>query len=452
MNCGNQDKPLLNNLTNIFKLGIISRVSMTNIYFQTHGCSTNFSETEVMQGLLKEAGFEIVTQPEEADIIVINICTVKGEETALREIRKLKENFPGKKIVIAGCISREIIEPIREITEDAPLISTHNIKSIREVIEELINENVIEMLAKENEVKINLPKVRRNSIIGIVPILSGCEHECSYCSVRLIKGRLFSYPMDIIVKDVKNCLKDGCKEIWITSMDNASYMLDKGGRKLPELLNDLININQSFFLRIGMMNPEELRPILKKMIEIYKHQKVFKFLHIPVQSGNNRILKLMNRGYRVEDFKEIVEAFRKEIPHITISTDIIAGFPTETEEEFKDSLELVREIKPGVLNISRFRERPRTRALYMEQLPSGVGKERTRLLTEIFENISRMNNEKWIGWEGTALIDEIGKGETFIGRNICYKPIVIRGNLKLGDFVEVKVTNSAVYNLAADLL
>lgn len=176
---------------------------MTKIYFQTHGCSNNFSETEVMKGLLKEANFSILSLPEDADIIVINICTVKGEDTALRNIRKLKEKFPDKKLVIAGCISKEIIMPLREITEDAPLINTHNIKSIVDVVEELLNDNVVEMMTKEREIKINLPKVRENPIVGIVPILSGCNNSCSYCSVKLIKGRLLSYPIETIVDEVK---------------------------------------------------------------------------------------------------------------------------------------------------------------------------------------------------------------------------------------------------------
>ena len=425
---------------------------MTKIYFQTHGCSTNFSETEVMQGLLKEAGFELVAQPEEADILIINICTVKGEETALRGIRKLKENFPDKKLVVAGCISREIIDPIREITEDAPLINTHSIKGIVGLVEELLNDNIIEMLTKSDEIKINLPKVRRNSIIGIVPILSGCNNECSYCSVRLIKGRLFSYPVENVVDDVKECLKDECKEIWITSMDNAAYGLEKGKSKLPGLMKEVLAINKSFFVRIGMMNPGDLKPILNEMIEIYKNPKVFKFLHIPVQSGDDEILKLMNRKYKIEDFKEIVRMFRREVPNISVSTDIIAGFPTETEGQFKDSLELIKDIKPEVLNISMYRDRPRTRAAQMEQLSPGVSKDRTRLLTDIFGNISRMNNEKWIDWQGNILIDEIGKEDSFIGRNISYKPVIVRGDFKLGDIVKVKVNKATAFDLRADLV
>ncbi len=219
---------------------------MTKIYFKTHGCSTNFSESEVMKGLLKEVKFEIVNKIEDANLIVINVCTVKGEINALRSIRTTIEDNPGKKYIIAGCLTTELIKNIREVTEDASLINTNNLKEIVSVVEETINDNPIEALAPETkDVKIGLPKVRNNPIVGIVPILSGCNNSCAYCSVKLVKGKLVSYPKEQIVKEVKNALNDGCKEIWITSQDNAAYGMDKGAACLPELLEEIHRSNMS---------------------------------------------------------------------------------------------------------------------------------------------------------------------------------------------------------------
>jgi len=426
---------------------------MTKIFFQTHGCSTNFSESEVMAGLLAKAGFKITNNKDNADIIIINICTVKGETTALKEIRKTKEEFPDKKLIVAGCIPPEITPKIREINEDTALINTHNIKRITEVVEETLQDNVIEALTGEDQIKICLPKIRKNPVIGIIPILSGCNSYCSYCSVKLIKGNLFSYPIENIIEETKNCLKDGCKEIWITSQDNTSYMLEKDGiSKLSELLNEILKVNGKFFVRIGMMNPQNILPIIDELIEIYKNEKIFKFLHIPVQSGNNEILKLMKRGYVVNDFKNIISKFRKEIPNITISTDIICGFPTETEQQFNDSLNLIKEIKPDIINISKFIARPGTEAYNLEQLSGEVVKSRSRLLTGIFHNIARMQNEKWLDWQGNILIDEKGKNESFIGRNLAYKPIIIKGNFRLGDFVKVKIRAITSFDLRGDVI
>jgi len=272
--------------------------------------------------------------------------------------------------------------------------------------------------------------------------------------VRYVKGKLFSYDMDDIGFEALKCLQDGCKELWVTSQDNAAYMLEKSEvSKLPELVDNITSIDKKFFVRIGMMNPMHLLDVLEPMIEVYKNDKLFKFLHIPVQSGNDEILKLMKRKYTVDDFKRIVREFRKNIPNFTLSTDIICGFPTETEEQFNDSLNLIKEIKPDVLNISRFQARPGTEAFKMEgQIEGGVTKNRSRLLTDIFTNISRMSNEKWINWEGSILIDEKGKHDTWVGRNFAYKPVIVRGDVKLGDKVKVKIKNITPYDLRGEII
>ena len=422
---------------------------MTKIYFQTHGCSTNISESEIMRGFLEKADFDIVASPSEADILIVNICTVKGEETALRHIRKIYEEFPDKKLVVAGCLTRILMNEARKISEDISFISTHNIKSIVDVVEEVLNDNSIEATGNDEYKKINLPKIRENPVIGIIPILNGCANYCTYCSVKYVKGKLFSYDLQDIKFEASKCLSNGCKELWITSQDNAAYMLDKDKvSHLPELIRGVASMDGKFFVRVGMMNPMHLLAILDDMIEVYKNDHMFKFLHVPVQSGNDEILGLMKRNYTVSDFKKIIKAFRDKIPDITISTDMICGFPSETEEQFRDSLELIKEIKPDVLNISRFQARHGTEAARMEgQIIGGVTKDRSRLLTDIFLNIARMNNEKWLGWEGEILIDEKGKDDTWVGRNFAYRPVIVMGDVKPGDFVKVKITDVNSYDL-----
>lgn len=426
---------------------------MTKLYFQTHGCSTNQSESEIMMGLLSKAGFEIVDDAFSADILVINICTVKGEETALREIRKLNEAYSDKKLIVAGCITKTILREARRIKEEISFINTHNIKSIAEVVEEALHDNIIEAVGADSYKKINLPRIRNNPVVGIIPILNSCAGYCSYCSVRYVKGRLMSYPVEDVRREAVKAVDEGCRELWITSQDNSAYMLEHGRvSRLPELINEVISIDGNFLLRIGMMNPGNLLKVLPGMIEAYKNEKVFKFLHIPVQSGNNEIISSMKRRYTVEDFRKIVNEFRAAIPKIAISTDIIAGFPGETEEQFNDSLNLIKEIKPDVLNISRFHARPGTEAAKMEQVDGAATKNRSRVLTDIFTNISRMNNEAWLNWQGKVLIDERGKADTWIGRNKSYKPVVVSGNLKLGEIAKVKVTGITPFDLRGELV
>ncbi|MDP3765306.1 MAG: tRNA (N(6)-L-threonylcarbamoyladenosine(37)-C(2))-methylthiotransferase [Nanoarchaeota archaeon] len=421
---------------------------MPSVHFITQGCSSNLRESEIMMGLLDNSGYEIVNDENEADVNVVNICTVKGDTTALREIRRLKKESPNKELIVAGCITESIIPKIKNIDEDISFVNTHNFGRISTVVENSLNGTALELLDKKYEQKVNLPSVRKNPIIGIVSILNGCNYFCTFCSTKLVKGKLFSYPMDAIRQDVKEHLKAGCKEIWITSNDTGAYMVEQGGKqKLVELLEQILSVPMDFKVRVGMMNPGNTLAILSELIEIYKHPKMFKFLHIPLQSGNNEILKLMNRKYTIDEFVAVVEAFRKEIPEITISTDIIVGFPSETEQHFEDSLNLLKKIKPDVLNLSRYAIREGTIAAKMKQLATNTLKQRSRIMASLHHGIALESNKKWLNWNGKILIDERGKFDSWIGRNYCYRPVVVKGDFKLGDEIDVKITNVTEFDL-----
>ena len=399
-------------------------------------------------GLLDNSGFDVVNDEIDSDINVVNICTVKGDRTALSQINKLQKQFPEKKLVVAGCITESIVPKIKKLDKNISFVNTHNFGKISAVVENSLNGTVLELLDKKYERKVNLPSIRKNPVIGIVPILNGCNYFCTFCSTKLVKGKLFSYPMDAIRQDTKEHLKSGCKEIWITSNDTGAYMVEQGGKqKLAELLAQVLSIPLEFKIRVGMMNPANTITIMDDLIKVYKHHKMFKFLHIPVQSGNDEILKMMNRKYSVEDFIRVVESFRKEIPEITISTDIIVGFPSETEQQFEDSLNLIEKIKPDVLNISRYSVREGTIAAKMKQMPSSKLKDRSRIITRLHREQALVANKKWIGWQGKVLVDEKGKNDSWIGRNYCYKPVVVKGEFKLGDEINVRIYDATSFDL-----
>src|SRR3989338_7916817 len=187
---------------------------MSKVHFITQGCSSNLRESEIMIGLLDNSGYEIAKDETESEINVVNICTVKGDSTAMREISRLKKEFPDKKLVVAGCINESIIPKIKNLDSNISLINTHNLGKISAIVENSLGNVTLELLDKRYEQKVNLPSVRKNPVIGIVPILNGCNYFCTFCSTKLVKGKLFSYPMDAIREDVKSHLKAGCKEIW----------------------------------------------------------------------------------------------------------------------------------------------------------------------------------------------------------------------------------------------
>ncbi len=425
---------------------------MAKIVFKTFGCSNNFSESEAMAGLLEKAGFSAEESSDfsRADVVVFNMCSVKGPavNTCLNQIKKLKKESSGKKIIVAGCVPKELLQKIKKIDKNIGIINTHNIEKIKETVQSVLQNNPKDFFSSERKVKLGFPKKRINSVVSIVPILSGCNDFCSYCSTKLIKGSLFSYPKEIILQEVKKSLKEGCKEIWITSQDNGAYKTEKGKTKLPELIKEISVLEGKFFIRIGMANPTYILQCLPELISAMKKEKVFKFLHIPIQSGNNEILKKMKRRYYVQDFKKIVKVFRKEIPEITIATDIIVGFPEETEKQFYDSLKLVEEIKPDVLNISRFQSRPNTFASKMPQLSGAKIKARSRKMTSLFYKISEEKNNKWVGKKCEVLIDKKGKKQNqCLGRDSSYKQILFEEKIPLGKFVKVKIVSAERFHL-----
>ncbi|MBI4016986.1 MAG: tRNA (N(6)-L-threonylcarbamoyladenosine(37)-C(2))-methylthiotransferase [Candidatus Aenigmarchaeota archaeon] len=420
---------------------------MEKVFVESFGCSANHGEGEVMKGLLHKSKFQVIDGKDDAEIIVMNICTVKGISKVLKQIRKTKEEFPHKKLVIAGCVSRDIIAGIKAIDPEASLLSTHNIHDIVPVVEETLNNNPVAELAPQQQVKLSFPKIRRNPVVGIVPISNGCDSSCTFCSTKLIKGWHKSYPVEALVDEVKNCVADGCKEVWLTGQDTSCYGQDIG-TNLPFLLKRMCEVEGDFKIRLGMANPKHFPKFVNELIEAYKNPKMFRFLHMPVQSGNNEILKAMKRDYTLEQFEDIVREIRAAYPDMTLSTDIIVGFPGETRDQFVQSLDLIKKLQFDIVNISRFAPRSGTIAAKMEnQIEGNERKERSRIMTNICEHVGFARNQTWKKWEGEIVIDEQGKNETWVGRNYAYKTVVVQGNFKLGQKVKVKITDLANFFL-----
>ncbi len=409
----------------------------------TFGCSNNLAESEIMCGLLERAGHKIVDSGE--DVRIVNVCSVKGPSLnkGLKEVKASK--VP---VVVAGCIPAESIEAIKKARSDLSLLSTHNFDRIVEIAEKTSKGLYVEVMEKGKKIKVCLPKIRKNPIVNIVPIASGCKGECTYCSVRPIKGKLFSYEESLIVEEVRNSVAEGCREIWLTAQDTGAYGLDIGS-SLPKLLKKVLSLDGDFKVRLGMANPNFIHRYLDEMIEIFKHPKMFRFLHIPVQSGSDRILWMMKRPYNSAQYRKIVSKLKEAYPDIAISTDIIAGFPTETEEEFMESVKLILDTKPDVLNLSKYWLRPGTEAAALKPIDGATMKLRSAIIKEAFDEAALENNKRWIGWEGEILIDEEGKNNTFIGRNCAYKPVIVKGKLKIGDTARVKIKKATTHDLRA---
>lgn len=403
----------------------------------TYGCSANKSDSEIMAGLLVQNNFDLIDSVENSDINIINTCVVKSPtlNRMIHQIRQLTEL--SKPLIVAGCITKTEKKVIEKINPKASMLGPDSIEKIVDVVNATLEGKKVVFIKDLRKPKICLPRVRRNPVVDIIQIATGCISNCSYCVVKFARGKLFSYPAKMIVKEVEQAINNGCKELWISCQDCGCWGRDRNSN-LSELLSAIDEIEGKFFVRVGMMNPVHVKGIIDELIDSYTSEKIFKFLHLPVQSGSDRILKKMNREYTVNDFREIVKKFRKEFPLSTLSTDVIVGFPREDEKDFQKTIDLMREVKPDIVNVSKFGPRPGTKVAKMKQLPRKIINKRTKKIVKIIERIKLENSKRWLNWKGEVLIDEKGRKGGMIGRNFAYKPIVTEG--KIGTFREVRIT------------
>lgn len=409
---------------------------MAKIWIEAYGCSASFSDSEMISGLILNNGHTIAQSEDESDLNMIVTCSVK-DATADKMVHRIK-TLTSKPLIVAGCLPKAEQSTVEKFSPQASLLGPNSLgKTIDIVTSALKGLKRIE-LADSDLTKVGLPKVRLNPTVGIIEIASGCISECTFCQTKLSKGDLKSYRVGDIVRQVTHDTDDGCMEVWLTSTDNGCYGFDIGS-SLPELIRAVGEIKRDFMIRVGMMNPMYLPRIKNGLLETFENPKVFKFLHIPVQSGSDKVLRDMKRGHTSKVFREASESFRKRFERFTISTDIIVGFPSESEEDFIQTLDLIKDTKPDVVNLSRYSARPGTKAAEMEQLDVAEVMRRSKQVFELSKKISHEKNKEWIGWKGEVLFDESSE-DTVKGRNFAYKPVVVDEKVRLGQRMQVEIT------------
>ncbi len=417
------------------------------VYIETYGCTTNQADTDIMRGILKEK-YRLVESEIDSDLCIINTCGVIDftERKIMRRIHKLKNS--GKRVIAAGCLSRISRKKLSELCDG--LISPDNVHRIDEMVEIVKKGEKAEFLEIQNIDKAEMCRIkaRKNeNAIAIVSISEGCTGNCSYCATKIARGRLRSFSVDSIVKEVELAVRSGYREIQLTSQDTGAYGMDKGN-SLPGLLTRISQIDGDFRVRVGMMNPKHAVVMLDDLLNSFESEKIYKFLHIPVQSGDSRILENMRRDHTAEDYEEVVKVFRRHFDDIVISTDIIVGFPTESEESFWKSYELIERTKPDIVNITRYSPRWGTPAFRLGDIPDWIKKERSRKLTELTKRVGLENNMRFVGRNVRVLITKHGKNGTLLSRMDSYRPVIIDKG-EIGDFVRVKIDQAEFNYLKA---
>jgi len=414
------------------------------VYIEVYGCTANKSDASLIKGLLLKNDYKIVNDIGNADLLIILTCTVI-DTTQQRMISRLKVfKNTGKKIIVSGCmasVQKEIIKRILPAALILPPRYTYQIV-------DLINNKKLNFIELD---KTNFPKYY-SDISAPISISEGCMFSCSYCITSIARGKLRSYPIDEIKDEVINAIKMGCREIQLTSQDTASYGLEQN-YTLGDLLLSLSDIKGRYKIRVGMMNPHTLMNDFDKIIKGYENSKIYKFLHLPVQSGDNEVLEKMNRKYRIDDFIRIVKNFKDKFADSTISTDIIVGFPSESEEQFENTVKILNKVKPDITNITRYSARPYTEAKKLKgRIKTEIVKQRSTKLTELCKKISYERNKRLIGKEYKVMIIKHAKNNSSFGRADNYKPVVIDKKIKISKIVNVKIDDASSNYLVGSII
>ena len=409
------------------------------IYLETHGCTFNQADGQIMETLLKEE-HEIVSNIHEADVIILNTCYVKlpTEQKMITKINQYKKDFPDKKLIIGGCMVE--VDPVRlnKFAPEACWIGPHKIDKINEVVKKAVNGDIIHEYGKTTVVKAGTANKAFDSLTHILQICEGCNGACTFCCTRVARGYLVSYPIDVIVNEAKEAVKNGCKELQVTAQDSACYGSDTD-ESFADLLNQLASIDGDFRIRVGMMHPKSLKGQLDDVIQAFKNnEKIYNFVHIPVQTGSPKVLKEMNRLHTLEEYKEMIRKFKEEIPSLSIATDIIVGYPTETEEDFQKTLDLLYEIKPDIIHISKYMHRPGDKSNTLEEIDYKVMKERSHRLYKVKTEVMLENNKKYEGTVQNVLITGKGTSGGYVGYTNSYKNVIV-DDVEIGSFVDVKI-------------
>ena len=408
---------------------------MATYHIETYGCTSNRGESRRIERSLRDAGHRRVGGPDAADVAILNTCTVveKTERNMLRRAEELADETAD--LIVTGCMALAQGEAFADL--DVQVLHWDDVPSA----------------VTNGECPTTTPDAEPilDGIVGILPIARGCMSNCSYCITKFATGRVDSPSIEENVEKARALVHAGAKEVRVTGQDTGVYGWDTGERKLPELLDRICDIDGEFRVRLGMANPGGIHGIHGELADVFAgNEKLYDFIHAPVQSGSDEVLETMRRQHRVEKFREVVETFDDRLDHWTLSTDFIVGFPTETEADFERSMELLADVRPERINVTRFSKRPGTDAAEMKGLGGTIKKERSKAMSELKREICTETHASMVGEPHEVLAVEPGTGDSIKCRDGAYRQVIITNaaerGVEVGDVLDVEITaHEAMY-------
>lgn len=442
---------------------------MKKVYIDTMGCQMNKSDTERMLGMLSHFDYEETKTPEDADLLLVNTCSIRqlSEDKAFSAVgtwgKWKKELGKDIKIGFCGCVAQQ---KAQEIFKRAPyvdfILGTHKIYALPEIIKRINNGERVCECTETNQTEDDKAKdyeIQRVKGVGAwIPITEGCNNFCTYCIVPYTRGRERSREPEIIIKEAKDALASGYKEITLLGQNVDSYGKDFKDKqyRLAQLLTDLNNLEGNFRIRFVTSYPTD---ITDELIDtVVKLDKVCEYFHIPMQSGSTPVLKAMNRRYTREEYAKIVQKIRNKVPDVTITSDFIAGFPGETEDQFVETLTAIDEFELDYSNVAAYSPREKTVAAKWvdKYIPEDVKDERFQRLNKKIQENCLKSNKKYVGREMEVLVENFyeHKGKMInTGKTRNFKTVHIPCDKDLtGQFVNIKITEAKTWYIKGELI
>ncbi len=427
---------------------------------QTHGCQANEADTEVLSGLLKEQGFEKSDTIEETDVLIINTCAIRenAENKVFGELGRLKSYKkvnPDLIIAVAGCMPQEedVVERILKKYQHVDIVfGTHNVNKFIEYLHYVMvqKKRLIEVYSKEGDIIENLPQARDHRFKAWVNIMFGCDEFCTYCIVPYTRGKERSRQKDYIIREVKALIKSGYKEITLLGQNVNSYGLDfkDSNYSFANLLEDLAKLDIPR-IKFTTSHPKDFSDDIIDVMAQYEN--IMPFIHLPVQSGSDSVLKKMNRKYTKESYLTLVDKIYKKIPNISLTTDIIVGFPTETEEDFLETLDLVKKSKfEGAYTFIYSPRKGTPAASYENNISEEEAKSRLHRLNELVNEGYRRGNKRFEHESVKVLVEGPSKtkADVLSGYTENNKLVNFKGDASLiGKIVDVYIEEAKTWSL-----
>jgi len=438
-------------------------------YIESYGCQMNFSDSEIVASILHGEGFGATRNFEEADLVLLNTCSIreKAEQTVrnrLQAFRKVKDNKPGMLVGVLGCMAERLKSKFLEEEKLVDIVvGPDAYRSLPGLINEAeTGQKMVNVLLSREETYADISPVRldSNGVTAFVSIMRGCNNMCTFCVVPFTRGRERSRDADSIISECRDLFTRGFREVTLLGQNVDSYHYSDNGAEpvnFAQLLERVALISPLLRIRFSTSHPKDITDDV--LFTMAKYENICKYIHLPVQSGNTRILQLMNRTYTREWYINKVNRIREIIPEIGLSTDVIAGFCSETEDEHKDTLSVMEHSCYDMAYMFSYSERPGTLAerRYKDDVPEDVKKRRLEEIIELQRRKSVESYKNDVGKTFTVLIEGDSKrsGEHWCGRNSQNKMVVFpKGELKLnkGDYTEVKITSSTGATLLGEIV